>query len=129
MQVFLLFGKERRYTWRMQRIQELGDHPQWDEIERRYRESGGRLDSLAPRSRKPKRSRPPQTNARIEEYIRQYRIKHPGVGKSAIKSPLDAFCQRNGMPTVSESTVGRVISRLKKQGRLPGPRLGGHVRQ
>ncbi len=155
MRFFLLFGKERRYTWWMQRIQDLGDHPQQAEIKRRLdaiwlyeehgleaakkifnvsrstlfswkkrlRESGGRIDSLAPASRRPKRVRPPQTDRRIEEYVRQYRLRHPGVGKSAIKYELDVYCQTKGLPTVSESSVGRVLGRLKAQGKLAGKGL------
>jgi transposase InsO family protein len=143
----------------MQRIQDFGDHPQRDEIERRYwalwllskcglkmalefsgvsraslfnwrkryRQSGERLESLAPQSRRPKHNRPHQTDLRIEEFIRQYRIKHPGVGKNAIKSTLDGHCLKKGVPLVSESTVGRVLARLKKQGHLPGKKLSLRV--
>jgi len=155
MKVFLLFGKESGYTWRMQRIQDLGDHPQKAEIERRtralwlydkfgleaaqvaynvsrstlfnwkkrLRESGGRLESLAPNSRKPKRVRLPQTDRRIEDHVRQYRQQHPGIGKSAIKYELDAYCHGKGLQSVSESSVGRILRRLKVQGKLPGKGL------
>jgi len=155
MKVFLLFGKERRYTRRMSRIQELGDHPHQAEIKRRLdaiwlyerhgmeavervfgvsratvfnwkkrlKNSNGDLRSLAPGSRRPKRVRSPVVNRRIEERIRQYRLEHPGIGKATIKYGLDAFCHSQGLPTVSESSVGRILGRLKAQGKLPSGKL------
>lgn len=55
----------------------------------------------------------------VVRFIEDYRNKHPGVGKATIKPVLDEFCEKNGLRTVSESTVGRVLGDLKKQGRIP----------
>ena len=155
MKVFLLFGKERRYTRRMSRIQELGDHPHQAEIKRRLdaiwlyerhgmeavarvfgvsratvfnwkkrlKKGNGDLRSLAPESRRPKRVRSPVVNRRVEECIRQYWLEHPGIGKATLKYGLDVFCHSQGLSTVSESSVGRILGRLKAQGKLPSGKL------
>lgn len=52
------------------------------------------------------------------QFILKYRSEHPGVGpalslvegKGTIKPALDDFHEKNRLHTVSESTVGRVLS-------------------
>jgi len=89
------------------------------EWKKRLRDGGGRLVALASKSRAPKRKRKRETSKGVVEFILRYRTEHPGVGKATIKPVLDEFCQREGLRTVSESTVGRVLSDLKQQGRIP----------
>ena len=86
---------------------------------KRLKDGGGRLVALASKSRGPKRRRKRETSKEVVEFILRYRTEHPGVGKATIKPVLDEFCEENGLRTVSESTVGRVLSDLKKQGRIP----------
>jgi hypothetical protein len=83
------------------------------------KDSGGRLVALAPRSRAPIRRRTRTVSREVVKFIEGYRNQHPGIGKQAIKPALDEHCDTRGLRTVSESTVGRVISDLRKQGKLP----------
>ena len=95
-------------------------------------EGGGKLVVLAPGSRAPKRARTRTVRGEIVRFIERCRPstslgmvslsnhnEHPGIGKATIKPILDDYCRGRGLRTVSESTVGRVISDLKKLGRLP----------
>jgi len=86
---------------------------------KRLKDGGGRLVALAPKSRAPQRKRKRETSKEVVEFILCYRTEHPGVGKGTIKPVLDDYCEKKGLRTVSESTVGRVIGDLKKQGKLP----------
>jgi transposase InsO family protein len=136
----------------MLRIQEIGNHPDKKEIERRLKaiwmlergdreglkvifgvsrstvfgwkkrlkEGNNQVSALAPKSRAPKQRRQRQTDPRLVEFIRKYRVQKPGMGKVIIKSELDRFCRERNIQTISESSVGRVITDLKKAGRLPG---------
>ena len=151
MKVFYLFRGLRGYNRAMLRIQEIGDHPQREEIERRLKAiylldrgllhelkvvygvsratvygwkkrmkvGGNHVHALAPSNRAPKRRRQRAIDPRLVEFIRKYRVQMPGIGKVAIKSELDRFCQERGLVTISESSVGRVLSDLKTAGRLP----------
>ena len=81
--------------------------------------SGGLLSALKPGDTTPKCKRTRTVDGLILEFIRQYRGEHQGVGKTTVKSGLDAYCTALGLVTVSESTVGRVISDLKAKGQIP----------
>jgi len=160
MQAFFQLRGCRGKTRAMMRIQEIGDHPEKREIERRLkaiwladrgryeelkvvmgvsrstvfgwkkrmRESGGSVIALAPMSRAPKRRRERRVDVRLIEYIRRYRIEKPGMGKGIIKAELDRFCDTRGLPTISESSVGRILGDLQASGRLPGKGLKLRVR-
>jgi transposase InsO family protein len=86
---------------------------------KRLREGGGRLSSLAPLSRAPKRKRKSKISPAVREFIKQYRIHHPGVGKETVKPELDKYCKERGLPIISESTIGRIIKELKDSGEIP----------
>jgi transposase len=88
----------------------------WKKI---LRDSGGKLVSLASGSKTPKNKRVRETHVAIIQFIGNYRLAHPGVGKETIKPELDEYCREVGLACTSESTVGRVIADLKKQGKLP----------
>ena len=80
----------------------------------------GRLSALLPKSRAPKSDRAKRkVSLSIEGFILNYRTIHPGVGKETIKYALDLFCQEKKLQTISESTIGRVISDLKEHGKIP----------
>lgn len=83
------------------------------------KDSGGRLVALAPRSRAPIRKRIRTASREVVQFVLNYRWEHPGVGKQAIKPALDEFCRKRGIQSVSESTLGRVISDLRRKGKLP----------
>lgn len=84
--------------------------------------SQGKLIALSPRSKAPRRRRQRMTDPRIILYITQYRRIHPGVSKETIKSPLDEYCLGLDIASVSESTIGRVITDLKYQSKIPTTR-------
>jgi len=75
------------------------------------KESRGRLDSLIPKSRRPKKVRTMQVNSEIVAFIRDIREEHPRIGKEKIKKFLDEYCKERGMRTISVSTIGKVIKR------------------
>jgi len=82
----------------------------------RLQESKGRIDSLNNGSRAPKNRRKRVVHPKIKEFIVSQRKEHPKLGKDKIKSLLDEFCLKQGIKTVSESTIGRIINDLKKRG-------------
>jgi len=86
---------------------------------RRLKESGGRLSSLCPGDKAPKRKRSRLIDPFIEGFIISYRTLHPGVDKATITPVLKEICEKKGVKPLSESTVGRIIHDLKEKGRLP----------
>lgn len=86
---------------------------------RKVKLSGGYLSALMPSSKAPKNHPKRKAKDEIYEFVRQYRESHPGADKVTIKPALDTFCFTLGIPTVSESTIGRVIADLKKKGLIP----------
>jgi len=87
---------------------------------KKLKEEGGRLSALCPESKAPKSPREKRkVNQSIEDFIIQYREKHPGVGKETIRPILDVYCQQLGLQSISESTIGRVIANLKERNLLP----------
>ena len=90
------FGVDRKliYVWR-----------------KRLEVSHGKLTSLLPTSTRPKQLREMKTNPQIIEFIRELRMKHPRLGKEKIKPLLDRYCVEGQIECISESTIGKVISR------------------
>jgi transposase InsO family protein len=95
------FGTGERTLYRWQAMLEAG---------------GGRLETLDPKSTAPKGKRKRNIPYEIEQYIIQERTHHPRLGKKKLTPLL-----REQGYTVSESYVGRVLSDLKKQNRIPNP--------
>lgn len=89
--------------------------------QKRFKASGGRLISLVPRSTRPKQVRQSVTHPKVIDFIGQFRELHPGTGKEKLKLDIDEFCQKEQIPTISASTVGRIIKRhhffFQKQGK------------
>lgn len=77
------------------------------------KKSGGKLDGLNPISTAPKRRRKRVIPKGLEEHILTLRKNHPHLGKEKIQPLLMAA----GYHT-SVSTVGRILTDLKKQGRI-----------
>jgi transposase InsO family protein len=72
-------------------------------------DNGGRVEVLCDRSRAPRRSRKAEYDDRVVKFIREVREKYPRMGKTKIKVFLDEYSHRQGIKTVSESTIGRII--------------------
>jgi len=89
---------------------------------KRLSDSGGRLESLVPRSRSPKTKREMLVDSKTVEFIKSLREEHPSLGKEKIKPLLDGYCQAQGLPLISQSKIGRIIKRkgffLAKRGRI-----------
>ena len=79
---------------------------------RRYDRRGPR--GLEDRSRRPKRVRQPAWSPELEQAVLALRREHPRWGKDK----LTPILRREGA-AVSVSMVGRILSRLGRQGRLP----------
>jgi len=80
---------------------------------KRLKDSGGKLSSLIPKSTCPKRVRTMMVEPIIIEYIAKLRRKYPNLGKRKIKPFLDEYCRKKGLKPISESTIGKVISRYQ----------------
>ena len=83
------------------------------------KDNQGRIESLNEKSKAPKNPKKSKIDPRIKEFIKNYRKEHPRTGKAKIKPELDAFCQKIGIKTISEPTIGIVIKELKEKGEIP----------
>lgn len=83
---------------------------------------GGALEGLIPESTRPRKVRTSPISMQVVQHIRELREEHPKLGKEKIKPLLDEFCQRWGLKTISESTIGKVIKKhnlfSQKTGRI-----------
>jgi Integrase core domain len=71
--------------------------------------SEGKLEALIPVSTKPHTVRTMTVDPRIIEFIGSHRHKYGRIGKEKLKPLLDAYCNKSGIPTISESTIGNII--------------------
>lgn len=78
---------------------------------KKYEASGKRLNSLVPKSTRPKRVRFMQTSLPVYALIKSLRESYPRMGKMKTKRFVDAFCKVEGIPTLAPSTIGKVIKR------------------
>lgn len=89
---------------------------------KRLRDNKNSLLALIPTSTVPKTRRSMMTHPKVVTYIKLLREEHAGLGKEKIKPLLDAYCQKEGLPTIKESTIGKVIKRknffFKKSGKI-----------
>jgi transposase InsO family protein len=79
---------------------------------RRFERRGAQ--GLEERSRRPRNVRQPTWSNELEQAVLQLRLEHPRWGKDK----LAVLLRQQGF-TVSVSMVGRILSQLKRQGRLP----------
>src|SRR3989344_5167003 len=96
------FGASRRTLFRWQRA---------------LSEGHGRLESLNPKSRAPQEKRKRVVAPEVQAIIIRQRTDHPRLGKDKLQPILSA----QGFQ-FSESTVGRIISDLREQKKLPDPK-------
>lgn len=80
----------------------------WKKI---YEDSLKRLNSLVPKSTRPKNTRTMTTPLPIIVLIRSLREKYPRLGKAKIKRFVDEFCLVSKIDSISTSTIGKVIKR------------------
>ena len=80
---------------------------------RRLRNERQHLFSLVPHSTRPKSVREMKTDHRVVAFIRTLRQDHPRLGKEKIKPLLDQYCRKEGLTSLKESTIGKVIKRNK----------------
>ena len=85
----------------------------------KLKRDANKLSSLAPISKKPKSFRISKIDPLIIEFVRQYRVAHPGVDKYTIKPVLDAYCGSLDIESVSESSIGRIIKYLNQRNLIP----------
>lgn len=78
-----------------------------------YEESGKELIALVPQSTRPKTVRKMETDWRLVAFIKQMRLDYGNVGKHMIKPFLDAYAAELGIPSVSATTIAKVITRRK----------------
>lgn len=71
----------------------------------------GCLSALVPKSTKPKQTRVSRVNPLIIEFIKNQRELHYRIGKEKLKPDLDEYCQKQGIKTISTSTIGNIIKR------------------
>ena len=96
-----------------------------------YEKSGKKLNSLIPVSTRPHTTRTMVVTPSIFSLIKQLREKYPRMGKAKIKLFVDAFCKVQGIETVSEAKIGRIIKRnsLFYAGRRRGKRVRDKARK
>lgn len=85
---------------------------------RRLKQGQGRLTSLAPISKRPKVFRRGLSYAWHRQTILELREEHPGLGKDKLQILLNSLCLKAGQPTISTSTVGRLVTDLQARGLL-----------
>ena len=87
----------------------------------------GRMESLNPSSRKPKRVRTRRWPIEIIRQIKILRHQHPNLGKEKIHVLLKPFCKRMSLTLPSITTIGRLISDdpLKMRTELRKPSCAG----
>lgn len=78
---------------------------------RAYEKSGRRVSSLIPHQTRPLHVRKMETDWRIIAFIKEMRVEHGNIGKSMLKPFVDAYAKEQGIETLAESTIGKVIRR------------------
>jgi putative transposase len=86
---------------------------------KKYIESYENLYELTDKTKKPRVYRQSQVPTQIISFIQQLRKDHYGIGKDKVKVFVDQFCVKHKIDPISVSSVGRVISRLKKSRSIP----------
>ena len=81
--------------------------------------NNGRISCLAPDSKAPLNRRRRSTSPIIADFIVTQRELHPRLGKAKLAALLIPVCFKANLDCPSVSTVGRILSDLKSQGRLP----------
>lgn len=76
-----------------------------------YLQSGKKLQSLIPRSTRPKKTRQMVVSPLILSVLKQWRGQYPHLSKYKLKVFLDLWCVEQGLERRSVSWIGKVLSR------------------
>lgn len=79
----------------------------------KYLKANKDLRSLKPQTTRPRRVRKAVYEQKIEEFVELQRELYPRLGKKKVKVLLDRYCEKEQIPKISESTIGRIITRKK----------------
>ena len=77
----------------------------------RLKGRGGKIQALVPISTKPDKFRTSQIDCRIISKIKELMQQHYRLGKYKIKIFLDEFFRKEGLKTISASTIGLIIKK------------------
>ena len=83
---------------------------------KQLKDNNGVVESLNEKSKSPRSKRQRTINSQTESFILNIRKEHPRIGKDKVKALLD---QQEGLEHISTSTIGRILSDLKKKGLIP----------
>jgi len=86
---------------------------------KKLREGKGKLESLNPNSRAPKRKRKRIWDWRVLAEIRHLREAHPNLGKEKLYPELKEFCDTEVLSCPKPRTIGRLIKDLGGLHRFP----------
>lgn len=78
-----------------------------------YESSGKKVISLVPHKTRPLHVRRMETDWRVIEFIKAMRQEHGNIGKSMLKSFVDAFTKELGIPTIGKTTIAKIIKRRR----------------
>ena len=78
---------------------------------KRIKDNNGNLQALIPISTKPDKFRTSTTDYKIIEEIKRIRQEYYRLGKYKVKVFLDEYCIKEGLKTISASTIGLIIKR------------------
>ena len=89
---------------------------------KRLKDNKNSIAALIPIPTTPKTKRTMVVHPEVVAYIRSLREEHVRLGKDKIKPLLDAYCVKKHLPTIKQSTIGKVIKRnhffFQKSGRI-----------
>ena len=78
---------------------------------KRIKDNNGNLQALIPISTKPDKFRTSTIDYKIIEEIKRIRQEYYRLGKYKIKIFLDEYCRKEGLKTISASTIGLIIKK------------------
>ena len=90
---------------------------------KQFVDAGGNPAALAAKSCAPKRRRTSKTDPRLIAEIRRLRMTYPNLGKDKLVVMLVSWCQAQGIPRPSASTIGRIIARAPDKMRYAPARI------
>lgn len=121
------FGASEKAKFRLHCIELLGKHG-WQGAHdafpnlskatvyrwrKRFLDSGKRLNSLVPKSTRPKTTRQMVVPVEVLSFLKAMREQHPQLSKYKLKVFLDEWCKGKGLQPYSVSWIGKVISRYQ----------------
>jgi len=87
---------------------------------RDFEASGKKLISLVPKSTKPHNYRQTEVDFRLIELIRAMREKRHNLSKYKLQPFVDSYAKYLDIPTISVSTIGKIIRKKKIFFEIPG---------